>query len=146
LTANGKVDRQALPLPEGGRAGSTRPFVPPRNPAEQLMADIWQGVLKIEQVGIYDNFFDLGGHSLLATQVVSRIRTTFQVELPLRTLFETPTIAELVTTLLQYQAEQADDDLLAEMMAELEGLTDEELAIVMAAEQQLVEGMTVADE
>ena len=95
LMPNGKVDRGALPaldraLPELGEA-----FVMPRTAAEELLAEIWVQVLGIERVGIHDDFFELGGHSLLATQVVSRIRDTFEVEMPLRRLFELPTVSGL---------------------------------------------------
>ena len=92
LTANGKLDRQALPAPDtAGREG----YAAPSDPVEELLAGIWAEVLGLERVGIHDNFFDLGGHSLLATQVASRMRNALQLELPLRQLFETPTIAGL---------------------------------------------------
>ena len=94
LTPNGKVDRRALPQPEL-RPELEPTFVAPRTPIEEILANIWGCVLGIEQVGIDDNFFELGGHSLLATQVISRVRNTLAVELPLRSLFETPTVASL---------------------------------------------------
>ena len=99
LTSNGKVDRRALPSPGETRPELDKAFVASRTPTEELLADIWSQVLNVERVGIYDDFFDLGGHSLLATQVVSRIRETFQVEMPLRCLFETPTVAGLAESL-----------------------------------------------
>ena len=99
LTSNGKVDRRALPSPGEARPELNKTFVEFRTPTEELLADIWAQVLGVERVGIYDDFFDLGGHSLLATQVVSRIRETFQVEMPLRRLFETPTVAGLAESL-----------------------------------------------
>ena len=99
LTSNGKVDRRALPSPGEARPELDKAFVGSRTPTEELLADIWAQVLGLERVGIYDDFFDLGGHSLLATQVVSRIRKTFQVEMPLRHLFETPTVAGLAESL-----------------------------------------------
>jgi acyl carrier protein len=95
LTPNGKVDRRALPAPERTRPELEGVFVAPRTPAEQAMAEIWAQILKMERIGVHDNFFALGGHSLLATQVVSRLRNTLQVTLPLRSLFEHPTVAEL---------------------------------------------------
>ncbi len=93
LLPNGKIDRRALPEPDFSPAQETT--VAPRSPVEQALADIWSEVLRIPAPGVHQSFFALGGHSLLATQVVSRIRRTLQVELPLRTLFESPTIAEL---------------------------------------------------
>ena len=95
LTTNGKVSRRALPTPDDRRPELEQVFVACRTPTEELLAAIWSQVLGIERVGIYDNFFQLGGHSLLATQVVSRIREAFQVEMPLRRLFEAPTVAGL---------------------------------------------------
>ncbi len=95
-TANGKVDRRALSLPSRLRSGTEGAFVAPRNVVEQRLADIWGELLKYQQLGIHDNFFThLGGHSLLATQLISRVRDAFEIELPLRRLFEAPTIAEL---------------------------------------------------
>ncbi len=94
VTANGKVDRAALPAPDTAGAGEGR-HVAPRTPAEERMAAVWAEVLGAERVGAEDNFFELGGHSLLATQVASRVREAFRVELPLRAVFEAPTVAEL---------------------------------------------------
>ncbi|ELX07967.1 linear gramicidin synthase subunit C [Janthinobacterium sp. HH01] len=97
LTSNGKVDRKALPVPELSR--SEDGYVAPRTAAEEIMAGIWAGVLKLDKVGLHDDFFALGGHSLLATQLVSQIRSAFEVELPLRAVFEAPTIAGLMPQL-----------------------------------------------
>ncbi|HLO86302.1 MAG TPA: amino acid adenylation domain-containing protein, partial [Nostocaceae cyanobacterium] len=94
LTTNGKVDRNALPAPEKV-VNRKNTFIPPRTPVEEVLAAIWKQLLNVSQVSINDNFFDLGGHSLLATQVISRIRTTFEVEIPLPQLFEFPTLATL---------------------------------------------------
>jgi amino acid adenylation domain-containing protein len=95
LTANGKVDQKALPSPNLTTATETSPTVTPTTSLEAALVELWTQLLGRKQVGIHDNFFELGGHSLLATQLVSRIRDRFQVELPLRSVFETPTIAEL---------------------------------------------------
>jgi amino acid adenylation domain-containing protein len=94
LTPSGKVDRRALTAPAGSGGSGVR-FVPPRSEVEALLAGIWSGLLGVEQVGVHDSFFDLGGHSLLATQVMSRLRATVRVELPLRLLFEGPTVEQL---------------------------------------------------
>ena len=95
LTPNGKVDRQALPAPTSARPELGETFAPPSTPAEEVLSGLWAELLGVEQVGIHDNFFDLGGHSLLATQVTSRMRELFHVEIALRQLFETPTVAGL---------------------------------------------------
>jgi acyl-coenzyme A synthetase/AMP-(fatty) acid ligase/acyl carrier protein len=95
LTPNGKVNRQALPAPDRIAPEQARTFVAPRNPTEEALAEIWAGILGLAQVGALDNFFELGGHSLLATQVISRLRDIFRVNLPVRSLFESPTIATL---------------------------------------------------
>jgi acyl carrier protein len=100
LTPSGKVDRRALPAPDRSGREFDEAYVEPRTLLEQELAKIWADLLGLERVGIQDNFFDLGGHSLLATQVISRIRQRFQVELPLRSLFEAPTLAGLATLLL----------------------------------------------
>ena len=99
-----------------------------------MIAAIWVEILKLEQVGIHDNFFDLGGHSLLATQVISRVRTTFQIVLPLQVLFEKPTIEELAAVITERQAEGAGQENLARMMIELEALSDEEAQRLLAQE------------
>src|SRR6202020_855619 len=90
---NGKLDRAALPVPEGGSSAAA--YVAPRTPAEEVLAGIWAEVLRLDRVGVEENFFELGGHSLLATRVASRVRAAFGIELPLRALFEAPTVAGL---------------------------------------------------
>ena len=95
LTPNGKVDRKNLPEPNSHGQDSAREYLAPRTPVEEVIAAKWAEVLKLDRVGREDSFFDLGGHSLLGTLVMSRIREAFQIELPLRALFETPTVADL---------------------------------------------------
>jgi len=94
LTPNGKVDRKALPAPEHSGREDVSGYVPARTPVEEVLSGIWEQVLRVERVGVHENFFELGGHSLLATQVISRIREAFRVELPLRVIFESPTVVE----------------------------------------------------
>jgi surfactin family lipopeptide synthetase A len=95
LTPAGKIDRRALPLPDRTRRDLDSTFVAPRTDTESLIANIWSQILGVEQVGVYDNFFDLGGHSLMATQILSRLRNVANVEIPLRAMYETPTVANL---------------------------------------------------
>ncbi|MBN1481964.1 amino acid adenylation domain-containing protein [candidate division KSB1 bacterium] len=95
LTPSGKIDRKALPAPDLSRPDLQVEYVAPRNETEEKLVEICQELLRVDKVGVNDNFFDLGGHSLLATQFMSRMRTQFHVELPLRVLFEQPTVAGL---------------------------------------------------
>jgi acyl carrier protein len=95
LLPNGKVNRQALPGPDQAGSEVDREYTSPRTPREEKLAGIIAAVLQVERVGIHDNFFERGGHSLLGMQVIARIRREFRVELPLRTLFEEPTVAGL---------------------------------------------------
>lgn len=114
LLPNGKVNRRALPAPDSSRPELRRAFVPPEDPMQAKLVELWKDVLKLDQVGIHDDFFELGGDSILATRLVSRVRRHFDVELPLRELFWRPTVFELCSVI---------DDLL---VAELENLSDEE--------------------
>ncbi len=93
-TPNGKVDRNALPAP-GAEVGQGTRYVAPRTPLEESLAGIWVEVLQVDRVGVHDNFFALGGHSLMATRVMSRMRQTLRIDLPLRQLFSFPTISGL---------------------------------------------------
>jgi amino acid adenylation domain-containing protein len=134
LNANGKVDRRALPAPDPLRPELDESYVAPRGAVEEQVAAIWRQVLGVERVGVHDNFFDLGGHSLIATQVVSRLCDAFALELPLRQLFESPTVAGLAAAVVRRQAEAADDELLAQALGELAQLSDEEVRAMLAEE------------
>jgi amino acid adenylation domain-containing protein len=119
LTTAGKVDRRALPDPDPAARATAREYVAPETPSEQTLAAMVEELLGVERVGIYDSFFDLGGHSMLATQYLSRIRDAFEVELPLRTLFEAPTVASLAVSV--------EEAILAEL-EQLEALLEEDEA------------------
>jgi acyl carrier protein len=121
MTPNGKVDRKALPEPDPEQTDLEVSYVAPRSPIEEVLAGIWCEVLKLKKAGVHDNFFELGGHSLLATQVISRLRKVFEIEIPLRSLFEYPTIAGLAIQVIQRQDEIKDPEELALLLAELEG-------------------------
>ncbi len=94
MTANGKVDRRALPEPDRSLS-EVHELIVPRDKTEQVVADIWSDVLRIKQFSVMSDFFELGGHSLLATQIISRVRDAFQIELPVTSIFENRTVAEL---------------------------------------------------
>ena len=98
-TPNGKIDRRALPAPDGAPQSDSTRFVPPRTPTEKALADILAELLGVPQIGIDDNFFELGGHSLMAAQLITRLRNVFQMDLPLRIIFDTPTVAGLAAHL-----------------------------------------------
>ncbi|MCO5189563.1 MAG: amino acid adenylation domain-containing protein [Anaerolineae bacterium] len=120
LTANGKVDRDALPSPHGVRPQGSAEWVAPRNDLEAILAGLWAQALHLDEIGIYDNFFELGGHSLPAIQVISAVRQQFEVSIPLRDFFNAPTIAALA---------QAIE---AAIMAEIDALSDDEAAAMLA--------------
>jgi len=142
LLPNGKVDRRALPPPDQMRQNAAGEYIAPRNPTEEKLAEIMREVLKVERISMQDNFFELGGHSLLAMQVVARVRKVFQVELPLRRLFEEPTVAGL--SLHIEKAEKLGAKLAApvlmkrsylsrraQLLAKLERLSDEEIEALL---------------
>jgi amino acid adenylation domain-containing protein len=98
LTSNGKIDRRALPIPKWGR-NEEQSYVAPRNELEQKLAAIWSDVLGVEKIGVDDDFFELGGHSLLAMQLMARTTESLQIGLPLRRLFDGPTIAQVAKSI-----------------------------------------------
>ena len=132
LTPTGKVDRQALPLPEAVRRELTSLFVAPRTALEKLLAASWIEILGVERVGAEDNFFELGGHSLAATQIIARICHAFDVELPLRRLYEAPTIAALAAALLQVSAEPLRIEKTAELLLKLAQLSEDQVDRMLA--------------
>ena len=118
LTTNGKIDRQRLSEPPKSSTIDDN-FVAPRTQLEEELAGLWSEVLKVERVGINDNFFDLGGHSLLATRLMFQLREHFNVDIPLRALFEAPTIATLTPVIVQSQIEQFDSEDMAQALSAL---------------------------
>jgi amino acid adenylation domain-containing protein len=132
LTPNGKVNRSALPVPELSDEEAKPNFVAPRNALEEKLAGIWQEILGLPQVGVESNFFDLGGHSLMATRVVSQIRERCGVEMPLRMLFESPTIAELARYLETSQSKETELARIMSMLENVESISDEEVTVLLA--------------
>ena len=131
LTPNGKIDRNALPAPDSQLTQSDHPYVAPRTPTEQTVADVWREVLNQDKIGINDNFFDLGGHSLQATRVLTRLSQSAQIDIPLRTFFEHPTVEELALEITQLQVGQENDQDIMQMIEELEDLSEEEISALL---------------
>jgi len=135
---NGKLDRSALPRPDRKRPNLDSPYTPARGDDEVRLLRIWQAVLDVHPIGIYDNFFDLGGHSLAASRVISRVIQAFQLALPIKALFDAPTVAEMATIIAQNQTKRASNEELARMLNELDSMSENE------AEKQLA-GDTVRE-
>ncbi|MEP6994757.1 MAG: amino acid adenylation domain-containing protein [Acidobacteriota bacterium] len=134
LTPNGKVNRGALPSPDRTSAAVDNALLPPRTPLETTLAQIWKDVLALDRVGIRDNFFDLGGHSLLATRLVSRIAESFNVRLPLRRVFEHPTVEGLSLVIADSLAQAEGKESTLRMLVNIRGLSDEEARVRLARE------------
>jgi amino acid adenylation domain-containing protein len=131
-TPSGKIDRRRLPDPDIAGTQSTE-YIAPRTPLEEAVAATWAEVLGVPSVGVEDDFFALGGHSLLATQVVAQVRSDFAVDLPLHSLFTCPTVASLAAEIVRMMGD-TDGDETARLMAELEGMSDEEAQRLLAEE------------
>ena len=136
LTPNGKVDRAALPAPDQGRPDLDQEYVEPRTPVEEVFSMLWGEVLDLDRVGVLDNFFELGGHSLLVTQFVSRLHESLHVELPLRAIFETPTIAGLVESILSKESEGDRIEQASEIFLEVSNLSEEETEALLASSEE----------
>jgi amino acid adenylation domain-containing protein len=142
LTPNGKVDRKALPIPDRSQFLSSTEMAAPQTPLQEQLAMIWAELLHLPQVGIHHNFFELGGHSLLATRLIARLQTIFQIEIPLRRLFETPTIADLALAIEQIQSErleQTESEELAQMFTALGGLSEDQMQAIFNQNIQSVQ-------
>jgi hypothetical protein len=122
LTPNGKLNRLALPAASRARPVLDRPFGPPRTPIEATLVTLWSEVLDVEQIGIHDPFLELGGHSLLGMRLLSRIVERFRLDLPVHTLWEAPTIAEMALVITQHQANQATPATISRLLAEVEAM------------------------
>jgi amino acid adenylation domain-containing protein len=129
LTINGKVDRRKLLALEPARSEPAAGHVAARTPLEELLAEIWGDVLGVERIGIHDNFFEAGGHSLLAMQLVSRIAGILQVEVPLRTIFTAPTVAELTEYITLNHPAPAQLQRIADVYKSLQETDAEELEL-----------------
>jgi acyl carrier protein len=132
LTGMGKVDRRSLPSADVERSKLKTSLVEPRTSSEAFLAKLWAEVLALEKVGIHDNFFNLGGHSLAASRVISRVIQTFQLELPIKALFDAPTVAKMAAVIEQNQAKRANDAELTQMLREVEAMSEEEAEKLLA--------------
>lgn len=126
LLSTGKVDRPALPEPGKSRPEMDSPYAPPGTRREEEVAKIWGQVLWLDRIGIHDNFFDLGGDSLAATKILSQIFKQFQIEIPLRALFESPTVAAMAAAIDEHRGKELDERDLERILTELESLSHEE--------------------
>jgi amino acid adenylation domain-containing protein len=135
-TGAGKVDHAALPDVSKSRPELDTPYVVPSSVVESELARIWAEVLFVDRVGIHDNFFDLGGHSLAATRIVSQVTEKFQTEIPLQSLFHSPTIVAMAEVIAQIQAKKLNEMDVTGILAELESLSDEQ-AKQMLAERKM---------
>jgi non-ribosomal peptide synthetase component F len=126
LTAGGKVDLHALPVPIRTRPELEDAFVPPSTPIEKALATVWTEVLGIDQTNIHDNFLDLGGKSLLTTRIVPRVIDRFQAQLPVQALFETSTVAEMAAIVIERQAKKLGEKEVETILTELESLSEQE--------------------
>lgn len=142
LLPNGKVNRRALPKPTDAEWRRNQPYVAPQTPTEQILANICMELLTLERVGINDNFFVLGGHSLLAMQVISRIHAAFHLDLPVRTIFEQTTIAELAQAIDALKAAQSMQKPIANSAAESES---PEAETINGAKNHIINGFAGND-
>ncbi|HYD80083.1 MAG TPA: amino acid adenylation domain-containing protein, partial [Paucimonas sp.] len=140
LSPNGKVERKLLPAP--GMTRSEVGYVAPRNPVEQTLAEIWAEVLSLDRVGVLDNFFNLGGHSMLAMQMISKVRAAYDTDLPIRSLFESPTVATLAAQLEQILAQRTQQQaerkaaLEAQVQMSIDSMSEEEIIAMLMAKKR----------
>ena len=131
LTSNGKIDRTALPAPEGERPNWEGEYTAPRTPLEEVLENVWAELLSVDRVGVHDNFFALGGHSLLATQLLARLLTLFKIELPLISIFRSPTIAEFADEVRAHETRPGQVDKIAATIRRIQQMpTSEKMALV----------------
>jgi acyl carrier protein len=157
LTASFKIDFRALPLPERCDYQAENYYVAPRSAIEEMLAGIWREMLRVDRVGIYDNFFELGGHSLLAIRLITQVRKAFGIELPVRVVFEAPTV-EMFAKKIEETSVTAQpptktirviprgDRNLEQLLKELEGLSTEEVRSALASQRQKPSGARARDD
>lgn len=137
LTATGKIDYRALPDPPRERPNLDAIFVAPHSELEKELASVWASILGVNQIGVHDSFLDIGGHSLAATRIVAEIIRKFQIEIPLQSLFEAPTIADMAAVVTEYQGNKIAAQKLAGLLADLESLSDADAKRLLDSQEQL---------
>lgn len=140
LTASGKLDRQALPTPEQAESTQKRPYVAPGTPVEEVLAGLWAELLEKEPVGVNDDFFMLGGDSILSIRAVSRLRSIFQVEIPIRALFDAPTVGQFAQAITAYENVPGQIERAAVLLKQIEEMSDEDIEAALSKKKQ---GITV---
>ena len=125
---NGKLDRQSLLEPGHQRPNLREPYAAPRGEAERKLVEIWSEVLRIEKIGIHDNFLDLGGHSLLASRVIARVLQTFQLDFSVKAFFDAPTIVTMAQVIEQDSGKPTGDEQLERILREVEEMSEEKAA------------------
>jgi amino acid adenylation domain-containing protein len=143
LTPNGKIDRDALPVPVIGRKNADREYVEPASDVEKVLANLWRELLGVNQVGIDDNFFALGGHSLLATQLMARIQRIFRIEPSLASFFSEPTITGLIRTLTQQEPKPGQVKTAAQLYLKIRGMSHEEMQETLKQKQKQSQGKNI---
>jgi acyl carrier protein len=136
LTPNGKIDRRMLPAPDRSRPEFIEAFVEARDPVEQVLTQLWNEVLNVGRIGVHDNFFALGGHSLMAVQLVSHVSKAFQLKIPLRSLFEMPTIAQMAQILVQYEKIPGSVAKIAQLRQKIAALSPEGVRALLEANRK----------
>jgi amino acid adenylation domain-containing protein len=134
LTANGKIDRRALPAPT--QESRAEQYIRPETSVQEVISGIWEELLGVERIGIHDNFFELGGHSLLVAQMLARLQDAFQVKLPLRRVFEDLTISVVAQLLIEISGDRARVERTADLLVRVSQLSDDEIEIMLAAGDQ----------
>ena len=135
LTSSGKIDRRALPPPKKGRREFDAPYLAPATALEKYLAELWAEVLEIAEVGVHDSFLHLGGDSLLGARIAARVNDCFELEQPLKTLFETPSVAELAAFLRAQETSPGESERIAVTLLKVEAMSTDEVRATLAAEK-----------
>jgi acyl carrier protein len=136
LTTNGKVDRKNLPMPDLSERSPEGSYLAPRTAVEEVVADIWAEALNVSRIGVQDNFFELGGHSLKATRVNSRLCTIFKMELPLRMLFEHPTVESLAQAVVARESRPGQVEKIANLHQQLKNMSPDQVQVLLQQKRQ----------